>query len=186
MEDFHGAGIYYAATQVEAALCEDRPVHIIGAGNSAGQAAMFLSKFSPEVNLVVRGGNLQKSMSSYLSERVEVNPRIRIRLHTELRAIAGTESLEQVTLENTANGEHTVEASSGSFIFIGASPCTDFLGTGIRRDEKNFVLAGTQGRRQRKLAVGACARRVGNDLPWYFRGGGLPLTHDQTRGVCSG
>ena len=144
LDAFRGAGIYYAATQVEAALCEGRPVHIIGAGNSAGQAAMFLSKFSPEVNLVVRGGNLAKNMSSYLSERVEANPRIRVRLHTEMRAIAGGDSLEHITLENTATGEHTVEASSGAFIFIGATPCTDFLGAGILRDEKNFVLAGAQ------------------------------------------
>ncbi len=144
LDTFQGTGVYWAATQVEALLCEDRPVHIIGAGNSAGQAAMFLSKFSPEVNLVVRGGNLQKSMSSYLSERVEVNGRIRVRLHTEPRAIAGGESLETVTLENTATGERTSEPSGGMFVFIGATPCTDFLGGGILRDEKGFVLAGAQ------------------------------------------
>ncbi len=144
LDAFHGAGIYYAATQVEAALCENRPVHVIGAGNSAGQAAMFLSKFCPEVHLVVRGDNLQKSMSSYLSERVEANKRIHVRLQTEMRAIAGGDCLEQITLENTATGEHTTEASCGAFIFIGATPCTDFLGPGIGRDEKGFVLAGAQ------------------------------------------
>ena len=76
--------------------------------------------------------------------RVAVNPRIRVRLHTELRAIAGGDRLERITLENTATGEHAAEASSGAFIFIGATPCTDFLGPGILRDEKNFVLAGAQ------------------------------------------
>lgn len=144
MDTFQGTGVYWAATQVEALLCQDRPVHVVGAGNSAGQAAMFLSKFSPEVNLVVRGGSLQKSMSSYLSERVEANGRIRVRLHTEARAVAGGECLETLTLENTATGERTTEASGGMFVFIGASPCTDFLGGGIGRDDKGFVLAGAQ------------------------------------------
>ena len=76
-------------------LCQDLPVHIIGAGNSAGQAAMYLSGFSSKVTLVVRSGDLRKSMSSYLSERVELNPRINIQLHTELRAVEGTVRLEK-------------------------------------------------------------------------------------------
>lgn len=144
LAEFHGAGVHYSATQVEALLCEGRPVHVIGAGNSAGQAAMFLSKFCPEVNLVVRGGSLTKSMSSYLSERVAVNPRIRVRLHTEPRAVLGTSQLEAVRLENTATGDLTTEPTGGIFILIGAVPSTDFLGDAIRRDGKGFVLAGTQ------------------------------------------
>ena len=137
-----GAGVYYSATQVEALLCEHRDVHIIGAGNSAGQAAMYLSRFSAGVQLVVRGGDLTKSMSSYLSERVEANPRIRIRLRHELRGIAGDACLERVRLENTATGEITDETSAGVFIFIGATPCTDFLGETVRKDPKGFLLAG--------------------------------------------
>jgi thioredoxin reductase (NADPH) len=137
-----GSGVYYAATQIEATLCENRPVHIIGAGNSAGQAAMYLSKFSENVSLVVRGGDLSKNMSTYLAERVESNPRIAIRLHTELREIEGTASLEKVHLENTATGETSVEESCGIFIFIGATPCTDFLGDSIAKDEKGFVITG--------------------------------------------
>ena len=144
LADFRGAGVHHAATQVEALLCEGRPVHVIGAGNSAGQAAMFLSKFSPEVNLVVRGGDLRKSMSAYLSERVAANPRIRVRLHTELRAVAGMERLETVQLENTATGEMTTEETVGLFILIGAVPSTDFLGAEIKLDENGFVLTGAQ------------------------------------------
>lgn len=144
LRDFRGTGIYYSATQVEALLCEKVPVHVVGAGNSAGQAAMFLSKFSPEVNLVVRGGDLRKSMSSYLSERVEANRHIRVRLHTEVRRIAGGAHLERVTLEDTRSGLVSEEPSSGLFIFIGATPCTDFLGASVRRDEKGFVLTGPQ------------------------------------------
>ena len=140
--DLRGAGIYYSATQVEALLCEKQPVHIIGAGNSAGQAAMYLSRFSSCVYLIVRGGDLRKSMSSYLSERVEVNPQIKICLHHELRAIEGVDYIEKVHLENTATGETRIEASSGIFIFIGATPCTDFLGDDVCKDDKGFILAG--------------------------------------------
>ncbi len=143
LDTLRGSGVYYSATQVEAVLCQERPIHIIGAGNSAGQAAMFLSKFTPHVRLVVRGGSLKKSMSSYLSERVEANSRIQILLETELRGVHGTSCLDGVTLENTAEGRTYDDASSGIFIFIGAKPCTDFLGDRVRRDERGFVLTGS-------------------------------------------
>jgi len=142
LTELQGSGIYYAATQVEAILCQDRPVHIIGAGNSAGQAAMYLSKFSEKVNLVVRGQDLRKNMSTYLAERVESNPRITIRLHTELRAVEGTTSLKKVHLEDTATGQTTREESCGAFIFIGATPCTDFLSDAILKDDKGFIVTG--------------------------------------------
>jgi len=142
LSELHGCGVYYAATQVEATLCQDRPVHIIGAGNSAGQAAMYLSKFSEQVNLVVRGGDLSKTMSTYLAERVELNPRIRLRLQTELRVVEGASALEKVRLENTATGQITSEESCGVFIFIGANPCTTFLGDGILKDDNGFIVTG--------------------------------------------
>ena len=139
-----GSGVYYAATQVEAMLCDKRPVHVIGAGNSAGQAAMFLSTRNENVHLVARGGDLRKSMSSYLSERVEANPRIKIRLHTELRGVEGIGCLQGVHLENTGTGVTSVEESCGVFIFIGATPCTDFLGESFHRDEKGFLITGVE------------------------------------------
>jgi thioredoxin reductase (NADPH) len=142
LTSLQGSGIYYAATQVEAILCQDRPVHIIGGGNSAGQAAMYLSKFSEKVSLVVRGRDLKKNMSTYLAERVEVNPRITIRLQTELRAVEGTSALEKVHLEDTATGQTTREESCGAFIFIGATPCTDFLDDTILKDDKGFIVTG--------------------------------------------
>ena len=144
LDALQGSGVYYAATQMEAVLCDHRPVHVIGAGNSAGQAAMFLSKRNEHVNLVVRGGDLRKSMSSYLSERVQANPRINIRLHTELREVQGENGLDRVRLENTATGESSAEESCGVFIFIGATPCTDFLGEGFHRDEKGFLITGVE------------------------------------------
>lgn len=142
LNELRGLGVYYSATQVEALLCRDQPVHIIGAGNSAGQAAMYLSKYTDQVRLVVRGGDLHKSMSSYLSERVDVNPRIKVMLHTEMRALEGTSRLERVHLENTQTGEKTIEESGGIFVFIGAKPCTDFLADTVKLDDKGFIVTG--------------------------------------------
>ena len=139
-----GTGLYYSATRVEALLCDERPLHVIGAGNSAGQAAMFLSRFNANVNLVVRGGDLRKSMSSYLAERVEANSRVHVRLHSELRAVAGADSLEQVSIENVATSETMVEDSCAVFIFIGAAPRTDFLGDKISKDQKGFLITGAE------------------------------------------
>jgi thioredoxin reductase (NADPH) len=144
LAELHGSGVFHAATQVESLLCRKRPVHVIGAGNSAGQAAMYLSKFSDQVSLVVRGDDLNKSMSSYLTERVRANPRIHVLLQCELRAIEGSASLEKVHLEHTATGETSIEESGGIFIFTGAMPCTDFLGDRIRKDEKGFILTGVE------------------------------------------
>ena len=139
-----GTGVYYSATQVEALLCDERPLHVIGAGNSAGQAAMFLSRFNAKVNLIVRGGDLRKSMSSYLAERVTVNSRIQVRLHSELRAVTGADSLEQVSIENVAMSETTVEDSCAVFIFIGAVPYTHFLGDRVSKDKKGFLITGAE------------------------------------------
>ena len=139
-----GTGVYYSATQVEALLCDERPLHVIGAGNSAGQAVMFLSRFNAKVNLIVRGGDLRKSMSSYLAERVKANSRIHVRLHSELRAVTGADSLDQVSIENVATSETTVEDSCAVFIFIGAAPCTDFLGDRISKDKQGFLMTGAE------------------------------------------
>jgi thioredoxin reductase (NADPH) len=144
LKRLQGNGVYYAATQVEAVWCENRPIHIIGAGNSAGQASMYLSKFTDQVNLIVRGGNIEKTMSSYLSERVHKNPRVKIRFRHELREVEGDHTLDKVHLENTMTGEKTIEDSCGVFIFIGATPCSDFLGNDVLKDKRGFIMTGNQ------------------------------------------
>jgi len=144
LKRLQGNGVYYAATQVEAVWCENRPIHIIGAGNSAGQASMYLSKFTDQVNLIVRGGNIEKTMSSYLSERVHQNPRVKIRFRHELREVEGDPTLDKVHLENTMTGEKSVEDSCGAFIFIGATPCSNFLGDDVLKDKRGFVMTGNQ------------------------------------------
>ena len=144
MERLRGAGVFYNATQVEAVLCSGKTVHIIGAGNSAGQAAMFLSRFADKVNVLVRGDNLEKSMSEYLWSRVEKNPKISLRFRTEMDGIEGDSHIEAIHLKNNQSGEIVKEETGGVFIFIGGTPCTDFLPEDIAVDKHGFVLAGAE------------------------------------------
>ncbi len=141
LDGLRGSGVYYNATKIEATLCQDHPVHVIGAGNSAGQAAMFLSQFAKNVPLVVRGTDLRKSMSSYLSNRVVVNERIRIAYQTQVSAVEGSDRIEAVHLRDD-QGNIRREETCGLFIFIGAKPRTDFLPPEIACDDKGFVFTG--------------------------------------------
>jgi len=141
-EDFEGSGVYYAATAREAKLCERATVIVVGAGNSAGQAAMFLCEHAKKVILVVRGDNLSKSMSTYLSRRVETNPNIEILTTTEVRKMTGGKSLEEVEIENTKTGERRVVQTCALFSMIGAKPCTAWLPPEIERDAKGFIKTG--------------------------------------------
>jgi thioredoxin reductase (NADPH) len=141
-EDFEGAGVYYAATALEEKLCHGETVIVVGAGNSAGQAAMFLSNTAEKVFLAVRGDNLAKNMSSYLSRRVETKDNIEVLFHTEIRKMTGGKRLEAVELENTQTHEHRTVQTRAVFSMIGAIPCTSWLPPEIARDEKGFVLTG--------------------------------------------
>ncbi|EDY18992.1 cyclic nucleotide-regulated FAD-dependent pyridine nucleotide-disulphide oxidoreductase [Chthoniobacter flavus Ellin428] len=141
-EDFEGLGVYYAATAMEGALCRGATVVVAGGGNSAGQAAMFLSECAAKVLLVIRGADLSKSMSSYLSRRVETKENIEILRYTEIRKMTGGRCLEQVELENTATGERRTVQTPAVFSMIGAKPCTDWLPPEIEVDEKGFIKTG--------------------------------------------
>jgi thioredoxin reductase (NADPH) len=141
-EDFEGSGVYYAATAREAKLCERATVIVVGAGNSAGQAAMFLCEHAKKVMLVVRGENLSRSMSSYLSRRVETNPNIEILTSTEVRKMVGGKTLEAIELENKKTGERRIVQTCALFSMIGAKPCTAWLPPEIERDAKGFIITG--------------------------------------------
>ena len=140
-EEFDGAGVYYAATAREGQLCRNSTVIVAGGGNSAGQAAMFLSESAEKVLLVIRGEGLAKSMSSYLSRRVEAKKNIEILPHTEIRKMIGGKVLEAVELENTNTHERRTVQTPAVFSMIGAKPCTDWLPE-IERDEKGFIKTG--------------------------------------------
>jgi thioredoxin reductase (NADPH) len=140
--DFEGAGVYYAATAMESGICRGATVIVAGGGNSAGQAAMYLSECAAKVLLVIRGADLSKSMSSYLSKRVETKENIEILAYTEIRRMSGGKSLESVELETTATGERRIVQTPAVFSMIGAKPCTDWLPPEIECDEKGFIKTG--------------------------------------------
>ncbi len=141
-EQFEGSGVYYAATALEGQLCRGATVIVAGGGNSAGQAAMFLSEGAPKVLLVIRGDDLSKSMSSYLSRRVQACENIELLRHTEIRKMTGRKMLEAVELENTETHERRIVKTPAIFSMIGANPCTNWLPPQIERDEKGFIKTG--------------------------------------------
>jgi thioredoxin reductase (NADPH) len=142
-ERFEGIGVYYAATALEGQICGGETVIVVGSGNSAGQAAMFLSDGAAKVLLVVRSDDITKKMSDYLARRVQAQPNIEILYRTEIRKMFGDQKLEQVELENTYTGERRVVKTPAVFSMIGARPCTEWLPPEIERDEKGFVKTGS-------------------------------------------
>jgi thioredoxin reductase (NADPH) len=141
-EAFEGSGVYYAATAREGQLCRGSTVIVAGGGNSAGQAAMFLSEGAEKVLLVIRSEGLAKSMSSYLARRVEAKPNIETLAHTEVRKMLGGKVLEAVELENTQTHERRTVRTPAVFSMIGAKPCTAWLPPEIECDEKGFIRTG--------------------------------------------
>jgi thioredoxin reductase (NADPH) len=171
-EQFEGSGVYYAAIALEGQLCQGATVIVAGGGNSAGQAAMFLSGGAAKVLLVIRGDDLSKSMSSYLSRRVQAHQNIEVLRHTEIRRMTGGKMLEAVELENTQTRERCVVRTPAIFSMIGAKPCTDWLPLQIERDGKGFIKTGPAA--AHALAWKGSARAPGpleTSLPGIFAAG---------------
>jgi thioredoxin reductase (NADPH) len=139
-EQLTGAGIYYGATPTEAMSCRDEDVYVIGAGNSAGQGAMFFAQYARSVTMLVRGAGLGASMSQYLIDQIDATPKITVRTRARVTAVAGERHLESLTIAD-AGGEEAVRATS-LFVFIGAAPYTAWLGDTVLRDNRGFVLTG--------------------------------------------
>jgi thioredoxin reductase (NADPH) len=142
LEEFEGGGVFYAATQSEALRCRGDPVAVVGAGNSAGQAAMFLSEHASSCRLLIRGGDLGKSMSRYLVDQLEGNRQVEIGTHSRVVALGGTQELETITIEDTRSGERTELEARALFVFIGAAPHTDWLEGQLATDGAGFLLTG--------------------------------------------
>ena len=142
LADYEGAGVYYAATENEARYCRDTAAVVIGGGNSAGQAAMYLSRSAERVHLIVRGRSLAASMSSYLSSRLEADPRITIEYESEVTAVAGAAKLETVVIRNRADGSEREVPTCALFVMVGAEPNTEWLSGLVALDDKGFVLTG--------------------------------------------
>jgi len=143
LAEFEGVGVYYAATQAEAQACAPGPVAIVGGGNSAGQAALFLSRSCTTVHVIIRRDALETSMSRYLLDRIERNPGIVVWPSTQVTALMGTSHLEAVQLTSQSNPEVAELAVTGLFVFIGATPGTGWLGGQLAQDRHGFLLTGS-------------------------------------------
>jgi thioredoxin reductase (NADPH) len=144
VERLQGKGIYYGATAAEAAQTAGDMVYIVGGANSAGQAALSFAKHAKQVTLVVRGSELLATMSTYLVDRITATPNVTVRCGTEVGAAEGEEHLERLTLVERGSGQREDVEASWLFVFIGASPRTEWLGEPVARDGHGFVLTGPE------------------------------------------
>jgi thioredoxin reductase (NADPH) len=147
LELYESVSVFYEATLMEALVCAGDPVAVVGGGNSAGQAALFLARHAARVRLLIRSGDLRKDMSRYLADRIEANDAIDVMLHTEVRELVGREedgTLDAVVVEDSTSGERRSLDAKALFVFIGAEPCTPWLAGEISLDSKGFVLTGPE------------------------------------------
>jgi thioredoxin reductase (NADPH) len=140
---FDNAGVYYGATQTEARFCGGQEIGIIGGGNSAGQAAVFLSAHAKQVHLIVRGTDLSQTMSRYLVHRIECIPNVKVWRKTEVQDFEGVQRLEGVKIQDRHSGQQILLPIKSLFVFIGAKPCTQWLGSHVTYDEKGFIKTGS-------------------------------------------
>lgn len=142
MDRLYGAGVYYGAAMTEALSCMNEDVYIIGGANSAGQAAMYMSKYASNVTMLVRADSLAKSMSQYLIDQIAATPNIKVRVRSTVVEAKGETALEAITIANADIGEQETVPATSLFIMIGAVPCTDWLDGVVERDDRGFILSG--------------------------------------------
>ncbi|GAA3072716.1 FAD-dependent oxidoreductase [Streptosporangium carneum] len=150
LERFEPTSVYYAATMFEAQMCERDPIVVVGGGNSAGQAALFLARYAARVRLLVREDTLSRNMSRYLAVEIERHSRIQIMLNTEVRELMGEERLAAVVAQNNVTGERSTIEARAMFIFIGAEPYTAWLADEIALDPRGYILTGADATRSGK------------------------------------
>src|SRR5205823_4370966 len=146
-ERWEGAGIFYSCTSVHARSCRKGRAAVVGGGNSAGQAAMFLAEHTSGVSLLLRGGDLRKSMSDYLARRIERHGKVEVRHHVEVETVEGGRTVTGLRLRDLNGGGPDRLACSGVFVFIGAQPHTKWLPASVATDAKGFILTGADAAR---------------------------------------
>jgi thioredoxin reductase (NADPH) len=143
IERLQEAGVYYGASMTEASLCSGEDVFVVGGANSAGQAAVYFARFAKSVTMLVRGDSLEKGMSQYLIDQIREVPNIRVETQAEVVEVHGDDHLESITIANHSSESIRTEPTSALFIFIGAMPCTAWLGGMLPMDERGYLLTGT-------------------------------------------
>jgi thioredoxin reductase (NADPH) len=142
LDEFEGISVFYAATIVEAQVCRGDPVAVVGGGNSAGQASLFLAEHVPEVRLIIRHDDIEQDMSRYLADAVQRHPRVEVLMHTEIRELRGDGALEALVIEDNHSGERAEIPARALFVFIGAQPCTAWLAGELALDDDGFIATG--------------------------------------------
>lgn len=144
LDNFTGAGVYYGSASVEAHACRDEVIYIAGGGNSACQAAMYLSKFAKEVKIVIRRDKLSQTAANYLVENISNTPNIKIIVNSDVVSCSGSTVLENITLKNTKTNEEKTVSAKALFIYIGTKPGTEWLNDVVLKNEKGFIITGSE------------------------------------------
>ena len=188
LEALTGAGVYYGAAQAEALSCSGEDVYIVGGANSAGQAAMYFSKYARKITMLVRGDSLAKSMSQYLIDQISATDNIAVQVHSSVVEAKGETSLEAITIANTITGEKETVPATSLFIFIGALPRTDWLDGVVERDKQGFIMSGADLMRDRRRPRGWAVDRdpflLETSVPGIFVAG--DVRYGSVKRVASG
>ncbi|MFK7846039.1 MAG: FAD-dependent oxidoreductase [Rhodothermales bacterium] len=187
IEPLIGASVYYGAATSEAKNYKDGKVFVIGSGNSAGQGAMFLSRFASEVTILIRGDSLQKSMSQYLIDQIDSTENISVMMNSEVVSMEGADHLETITIKSNKSGDTETVMADAIFIFIGAVPHTDFVKDTVELDKSGFVLTGQDlmhdGRRPKNWSQKRDPFLMETSVPGIFAAG--DVRHGVVRRVAS-
>jgi thioredoxin reductase (NADPH) len=175
LDEMTGRGVFYGSALTEAAACSGQDVFIVGGANSAGQAAVYLSRAARSVTILVRGPSLQRSMSYYLVQQIESIPKISVRTCTEVIRAEGSDHLEALTLRDTSTGATETVSAQWLFLFIGAAPLTDWLDGVVVRDELGFVVSGpdlsVEGQKPAGWALDRAPYHLETSVPGIFVAG---------------
>jgi thioredoxin reductase (NADPH) len=143
LDNFTGSGVYYGAASVEAHACRNEIIYIVGGGNSACQAAMYMCKFAKEVNMIIRRDALSQVAANYLVENIRNTPNIKVIPNTDVIACSGSAVLENITLKNVKTGEEKTVPTKALFIYIGSKPGTAWVNDIVLKDERGFIITGS-------------------------------------------
>jgi thioredoxin reductase (NADPH) len=187
-ERLQGSGVYYGSAMTEALSCKDEDVYIIGGANSAGQAAIYFSKYARRVVMLVRGASLSATMSQYLIDQIKQTTNIQVETRAQVVEVHGEERLEAISIHCSDSGVTERVPANSIYVFIGAEPRTDWLAGVVERDERGFILTGTDllrdGKRPRGWPLDRDPYWMETSIPGIFAAG--DVRHGSVKRVASG